>query len=369
VKGKTELPKEVLHFGWWQRTLDLLRTIYGQEDLEQRRTALGTGFLWYNTPADPAASWVRSLFPLFSHENDPLVPAVLESLGIYDHELARPERNRPEDLLAMSQAIRSGYDAYLRLFQLSPWIAARLLTYSPERAEEYLPTVLSYCDTEQDPSRKASAILTLARVASGIPNWRERLLEGMQSGSREIAFACGMEMIRLDGDHASAAIVDSVTHASPGPEGRILFADCVRRTLPKIPHKRQISLLIRFLQNGTATDECHWIAKYLLGAAYGRITAISDARDMRFLKSKRWITFTWVGSPRTHDLEPPLDREQDWLAALLNASPLWRDDYPSSQGKEPKSNLYELFGLPSERAELASLWSKTHGKPWVERTT
>ncbi len=360
-----ELPEEVLELQWEPMTAALLQTIYKGDGFEERSDALDTGFQWYSTLRSPAPKWVRSLLPLLSNESDPLVRELLLYLSLYSTELARSGSDLSEEALAMSDAIRGGYSNYLKLFHVDPVSTGSLLTVCPERAKEYLALLLSDYDAEQDSSNKVGKLLTLARVASALPGWRDRLADGLQSESQELRFVCGMEMIMLDGDHTSTATVDEVVHAWSGLKSILPFIQCMNRALPKLSKDRQVAVLVRILEEGKSTDQCQLVCKFLLEAAYGRFGVVGDFPDMSFFKGNRTIEFLWIGPARTHNLQAPTDEdERDWLAALLKKTELWQDNFPGRNRHQLHSNLYELFGLPNDREGLVRLWSAVHGRNW-----
>ena len=100
------IPQDVNDIGWNElsprlgggesRVLELLREIYEGEDLEERETALDTGYQWFDTLSTPAAQWIKSLLPLLSDEREPLRPSVLMYLSLYT-DRSVPARGASEE--------------------------------------------------------------------------------------------------------------------------------------------------------------------------------------------------------------------------------------------------------------------------------
>jgi hypothetical protein len=371
------VPQVVLDIGWDEgdpelgfagesETVALLRGIYEDEDLEARAVQLDTGFQWFDVPGPDATRWAQCVLPLLSDENDPLLPEVLIHLAGYASMAVDAEDGGETEASPILAVLQSGYDRYLELFHLAPYSVIGLLTICSGHAAEYLPRIFAVYDAEPDPEKKAWTIVALARVALEIPDWRKRLLDGIQRGADSaLTFVCAIELMALDGDATSSAIVDLIVATCVGDGASRLFGRCMRRGLPGLSRDRQIALLVRILGQERYTGQSLLIAKFLLEAVYGRIGVISDHPD---LSSDPALStrFRWVGPPRTHVLRPPAgEHEEDWLAALLKSSSLWREVSPYRPPKddELRSNLYELFGLPSDREGLLRLWREAKGGP------
>jgi hypothetical protein len=372
------LPQEVIDIDWNElspnplggesRELELLREIYESDDLEGRETALDTGFQWFDTCASAKAQWIRSLLPLLSDKDDPLVPTLLMYLSLCA-DTSFPQRDATaQEIAAVTAAIRSGYEKYLKLFPVAPLSVQGLLITSPDRASEYLPLLFSLYETESDPAIRAGVVLTLAEVAGAIPDWRNRLLAEIREGvDSALAFVCAAEIIRLDGDNAPREIFDIAIKTSSGDGASKIQRKCLVQLLPRLTRSRQITMLMGFLKEAKYTQDCFAIAKFLLEAVYGQIGVVSDFPDMASDAGSTAITthFKWVGPSRTSDLQlPARNGHEDWLGAIVNKEALWDDINPyRPPGEADRTNLYELFGLPSERHELERLWSDGSYRP------
>lgn len=340
------------------RELELLREIYEGEDLEERESALDTGCQWFNTLAAPTPQWIRALLPLLSHETDPLVPSVLMYLSLYADALV-PQRDGQEDVELALNVIRSGYEMYLKLFNQAPVDVAGLLTASPEKAPEYLPLLLSLYESESDLLRKAGLIHTLAKVATDIPNWRERLLEGIRGAEDSaLVFVCASEMAVLDGDDTPAEILEAIVRTSIHDDALRLFRRCMVRMLPRLSRGRRIPFLIDLLAKAEDSATSESITKYLLEAAYGEIGVVDDVPELHAYNGVIEKRYEWVGPPRTRDVPLPTRGESDdWLGAIASKEALRRDINPyRPPGDLGPTNLYRLFGLPDEHQGLVALW-------------
>jgi hypothetical protein len=284
---------------------------------------------------------------------------VHERLSFFDEKRDTPEHaaEKAQELAWVSQAheaVGEGIDLYLSFLADSSadvrQTAAHALAAFPEHAERIVPPLLNAAQCEADSETGGVLLLALGALLDGKPQTADPVedLFGELSDERQ-CLACAATLAAILRNSMPEEVVETLILAFAQPEPRP-YSEVSYRPIAQLSLLGRgpgVPALSRALALTSDDDDAHQIAHALLTLAFGerRIQAegsVWSCESDGKIKIEYWGLKGEVDPVSARSLE---DIQGAALQALTASDPVWRVE----------TNLFALFGLPSQRNAVATL--------------
>lgn len=254
------------------------------------------------------------------------------------------------------QALVQGIPVYCRaLAATNPEVrlgAAYLLSVLPEAIDVAADPLLTACEVESDPDRRGVLLQCFGELFEGHDVGSEKLEQWMSNPVSEVdGTAAAVALVRVMGKKAPEAAVDILVRAMciawpkrPIGPTAALNVDFSLVALLALGIPRGIEACIRCLEKPRDNRDAHWVVKGMLDLLFGKSEYVVEKDEL------------WPGNPKPRiryraSSDSPLQRsilsdlECRALIAVFQCDKFWEID----------SNLLNMFGFSSDRAELGRL--------------